>query len=229
MILSPILSLAEIDIYLTRFSEIKSSNLVDFHKLLSEDELLRLDLIKSKEAKYAYIASRGLLRKIICCNFQLDNNSLDFSYSSDGKPRFSCLTSPSAESKKFNLSHSGDYFILAIGEVELGIDIQFTGGNILFYRMLHNILDKQEMSEFSKLPLHDQNKAFYRIWSRKESVLKYLGKGLSYPMPKIMASLSPNIEVDLFLINSGSTGRAITRDLDFQLKNYVSAITWYVG
>ena len=74
----------------------------------------------------------------------------------------------------FNLSHSGDWVILAAGDTEVGCDIErhrqadeLRLGKIVF---TDNELELLQNS-------YDRLGDFYRLWTKKEALLKCMGKG----------------------------------------------------
>jgi 4'-phosphopantetheinyl transferase len=73
----------------------------------------------------------------------------------------------------FNLSHSGRYVVLAWGDTPVGVDVQ-----------QHNAADPRSLGKrfFTDDELRyaqGDTGRFYEIWTKKESFLKYTGKGLS--------------------------------------------------
>ncbi|MBJ6369817.1 4'-phosphopantetheinyl transferase family protein [Snuella sedimenti] len=83
----------------------------------------------------------------------------------------------------FNISHSGEYVVCAMGEnIKLGVDIE-------------KIVDI-DFSHFSKTMTPDQwkeilfsinpSKTFFKYWTLKESIIKADGRGLSIPLLEIV-------------------------------------------
>lgn len=86
-----------------------------------------------------------------------------------GKP---CLKS--AKGIHFNISHSGNMAMCALGGRQVGADIEMV-------RPYRQGLEKRIMSESERrvfLRSDDKLKLFYQIWTLKESYLKYTGRGL---------------------------------------------------
>ena len=84
----------------------------------------------------------------------------------------------------FSLSHSGKYVLCAWDVVALGADLQCMD------REVKDSLAKRAMTEkeyiaYLMLPLQEQEKEFYRLWTIKESYCKLTGKGLSQDFRKI--------------------------------------------
>ncbi len=95
---------------------------------------------------------------------------LTYGYGEQGKPAI--LNFP----QHFNLSHSGEYVICAVGDGEVGADIQ----KWIPYkeRTAERFFAPEEWKILQKLPLLQQKEMFYRLWTRKEAYGKYTGQGI---------------------------------------------------
>ena len=85
---------------------------------------------------------------------------------------------PVLESDKglcFNISHSGDYVVVAISDSQVGCDIQEVRPYNPKVAGRNYCQRETDLIENS----HSKDEAFIRLWALKESVLKYTGKGLS--------------------------------------------------
>ena len=69
----------------------------------------------------------------------------------------------------FNISHSGDYWCIALSNEPCGIDIESLSRTVS-HRLLHRILAPNEQ------PLHG---SALETWVLKEAYSKYLGRGIS--------------------------------------------------
>lgn len=75
----------------------------------------------------------------------------------------------------FSLSHSGSWAVLAVSDAPLGVDVEKAGG-----RNWRRLMGRLHPREIEALRLCAEPEAlFYRIWTRKESYVKMLGRGLS--------------------------------------------------
>lgn len=82
----------------------------------------------------------------------------------------------------FNISHSGNYVMCAIGKhVRLGVDIEENRNVNL--ENFKNIMTPDQWGEINNAncPL----KEFYKYWTIKESVVKADGRGFSIPLDKL--------------------------------------------
>lgn len=89
-------------------------------------------------------------------------------YGPEGKPQ--------AENVHFNLSHSGNLVICAVGEKAVGCDIEKTGQEPkgVAKRFFH----RNEVNYLQKFQGQERNEIFFRLWTWKESYVKMTGEGL---------------------------------------------------
>jgi 4'-phosphopantetheinyl transferase len=76
----------------------------------------------------------------------------------------------------FNISHSGDWVLIAIAKEELGIDIEKVDPDFNFNDLLLEHFSEAEQSFISSE--EDSIAAFYFLWTRKEALTKAWGTGL---------------------------------------------------
>lgn len=83
----------------------------------------------------------------------------------------------------FNISHSHEYAVCAVGSKELGIDIQYHKTPDI-ERVAKRVLTPHEWKSFQ----NSQNKSqyFYDRWTEKESYLKYTGAGIRSDLRTLM-------------------------------------------
>lgn len=94
-------------------------------------------------------------------------SALKFSRNAYGKPFL-----PDFEGIYFNLSHSGEYAACAVGEMPVGVDVEQI-------RPRRAVALAKKLFPEEELPKEDPLKAFFRLWTRRESAGKMRGAGLS--------------------------------------------------
>lgn len=83
----------------------------------------------------------------------------------------------------FNISHSGDYIICAIGnEIRLGVDIEQI--KPVEFSDFHDLMSEEQWKLIKNAV--DPLKAFFKYWAIKESIIKADGRGLSIPLNDII-------------------------------------------
>lgn len=81
-----------------------------------------------------------------------------------------------ADGRPFNLSHAGGYAVLATGDAPLGVDIERL--RVVDYPAIANrFFHPDERAFLASQP--DMQRAFFQIWTCKESYLKATGYGFS--------------------------------------------------
>ena len=90
------------------------------------------------------------------------------SYNENGKPTVQ-------DAPFFNLSHSGNFVMLAISDTPVGCDIEQLHKAILTKHVFH----PNELAKLSSFPEGDaRNFEFLRLWTAKEAFLKAIGTGI---------------------------------------------------
>lgn len=79
---------------------------------------------------------------------------------------------------QFNLSHSGAYGVCAISNAPVGVDVEMI--RPLRQDVAKRFFTKTEQGYLSARPAEE----FFRLWTRKESFTKAIGKGLTLPMDR---------------------------------------------
>ena len=83
---------------------------------------------------------------------------------------------------KFNISHSGELVICAVGPSEMGIDIEIHR-EVNFMRIAEKAFSRQECDEMKKAS--DPKLYFFDHWVLKEAYLKWKGIGISTNLKKL--------------------------------------------
>lgn len=150
----------------------KASDFVSLRgvELLTAERRTRLEKYNIIADKQRCLAAGLLLR------FALGERAKYIEYAEKAKPIL--LGGP-----YFNLSHSGDYVILAVSENEVGADIERIGP--YKEKLVRRCCTEDELSWLSLR----EGTAFYRLWTGKEAVMKATSYGLS--MDPGSFSLSP--------------------------------------
>ncbi len=79
----------------------------------------------------------------------------------------------------FNIAHANRWVICGTGNAEIGVDIEFIKRKSVA-SISSAFFSSQEQDYINSES--DKLRAFYKIWTLKESYLKCIGKGLNYPL-----------------------------------------------
>jgi 4'-phosphopantetheinyl transferase len=146
-------------------------SLLDTHE---QQRLQKLHPSKTSSFLISHIACRQILSRYC----ELKASDIQYHYNSHRKP--SLLKNRNI---KFNLSHSGEYALLAIGKHELGIDIESCKPRTSLPRLANRFFASEETEFLMAHPEHLQAALFYKIWTHKEAYLKAIGTGIATPLP----------------------------------------------
>lgn len=143
-------------------------------EFLSEDERLKLLSFKFNKERINSCRSRGVLRDLLGKYTSVRPKNIEFSYNSYGKP---FLNFPAKEKIFFNVSHSKDYALMAFClNTDLGVDIEYMQ-DIDYVDMSNRFFSRQEQIYLKNSPVPLQKSIFYKIWTKREALLKAAGTG----------------------------------------------------
>ena len=103
-----------------------------------------------------------------------------FLYGTHGKPSFANGAMP-----HFNLSHCRRAVVVALHESAVGIDVE--SRRRISDQLMRHTCSTSELETVLAAP--DPTDAFIRLWTRKESYVKYTGTGLTVPIPTLLNNL----------------------------------------
>lgn len=142
---------------------------------LTPDELARAERFHFERHKRRFLAARCGLRAALAEATGRAPAALRFVDGPFGKPRLE--GEPDCQ---FNLSHSEDEALLAIGsDGELGADIEVLRRMSDALALARMNYTADECAALEALPPAERDAGFLRLWTRKEACLKAIGTGLS--------------------------------------------------
>lgn len=115
----------------------------------------------------------------------------------------------------FNISHAGDYVVGVLSECEVGCDIE---------RIVHAPLEVAEHyfnlaeKEYIK-SAKDKDRAFFTLWTLKESYMKMTGKGMSLPLDAFELIPAANS----FILGKTPERHCFFKTLEFE--NYIFSVS----
>ena len=92
----------------------------------------------------------------------------------------------------FNLSHSGDYALIAIARGrKIGVDVEHFRDELEIEKIARRFFSENENAELKSIHQDQQQIGFFNCWTRKEAYIKAHGLGLSLPLDSFDVSLKP--------------------------------------
>lgn len=154
-----------------------NKEILHLNSLLSKEKQIRVEKFLKKEDIYRCILGELLLRYSLWNFYDYKVKNIKFLYNEFGKPR---LYYTDNQNIHFNISHSGNWIVCGISNQPIGIDVECINNNVsdiaqrFFTNAENNYIKTQIPTE--------QAKAFFKIWTLKESYIKCVGKGLTIPL-----------------------------------------------
>ena len=140
----------------------------------------RASQIANPGARRRFVVSRGLLRRLLAPRLGIAPEALRFALSAHGKPQLD----PDAAGRaapQFNLSHAGGWWLMAVADGPVGVDLEMAGRNVDAVRIATRVFTPGEQAAL-RLAAGDEaasRAAFLDCWTRKEALLKALGTGFA--------------------------------------------------
>lgn len=153
-------------------------------RILSDDECERAARFRMLGDGLRFIRRRAALRLILARYTGTEPDALQFVYGASGKP---ALASPAGRAPlHFNLTDSEDLALIAVTRAApVGIDIERLRPIPEADQIAESFFSARERAELAQLPAVARQVAFFRLWTRKEAVLKAEGHGLSEPLDRV--------------------------------------------
>lgn len=176
-----------VDIWLWRL-DLPAAEAEPLARLLSEDEQARAARLLRPRDRARFTAARGGMRRVLGACLGAPPAALEFGFGPAGKPAL-------AGGPRFNLSHSGGQAALAVlAEAPhgscLGLDIEAVRD--LAEPVAERFFAPAEVAALAAVPALQQAAGFFRLWTRKEAVIKAMGSGLAGGLDGFAVSLAPD-------------------------------------
>lgn len=172
-IISKIESIA--DVYLFDFN-VSNEAITQAIRYLDSEERKRARSYQNEKDRFAFILARSGLKRILADYTQSYTDQIRFSYGKYGKPHYTFQ----GRSIEFNLSKSEGYALLAISQSgPVGVDIEKITPIPEIDELIRSHFSDSEAKWIHSFTGNEKWEAFYAVWTRKESIIKASGLGLS--------------------------------------------------
>ncbi len=186
---------------------------------LSHGDLMTAACLRGNELQVQQKRSRGALRALLGRYANRQPSAIEFRYGEWGKPEVLDL------SLCFNLSHSNNHALIAVGSKSIGVDIEsirMLEKNVT--EMADYICDPNEKRSLSYLPGTARLLQFFQIWVRKEAYLKAVGIGLRGRLCDVSFSLKVS-EMISQVIDDSKRGKEVFYAYDLDIfDNYAACV-----
>ena len=146
--------------------------------------------MRSARRRREFLVCRGALRRILASALGIEPLAVPILEGAHGKPALAPRGGrPAPGLLGFNVSHSGERFVVAVaGGMEPGVDIERVRARRNLSGLARRFFSLAEQEALAAAA--DPLRAFYRVWTRKEAVIKADGRGVA-------------IGLDRFAVNAG--------------------------
>lgn len=176
----------------------------ELYQTLERDEKTRARLFLKEKDSHRFIVGRAMLRILLGEYLNIKADKLRFSYDNKKKPT---LKYDGKSVINFNVSHSGEYVLIAISDNFIGIDIERHEYDSELKQIMQLIFSDSEILFINKQD--SPSRIFYKLWTRKEALLKASSSGLSNMIKDIPClngyypvNYSPIISFESWIVNS---------------------------
>ena len=153
----------------------------DARAALTDEELARARGMSAPAAAASFLASQLAVREVLSAHMSIPARSIEIVRGAHGKP----MLDGASRELEFNVSHSGDWGLLAVSRVDVGVDVEQVRPRRIHPRFEQRFLTRAERELLRERRGTDEDAAFFVVWSRKEAYLKATGFGLAAPFSKV--------------------------------------------
>lgn len=152
----------------------EDANYQSYWRILDAAEQAHAGRIKIDLLHKRYVAVHGRLRNILAQTLHESPEEIKINKAEHGKPYL-----PDTPELAFNLSHSADAMVIAVGwNCQLGVDIESCKPRASLAGLVDKCFAEEEIAYWQKLPEAQKIPEFYRFWTRKEAFVKATGRGI---------------------------------------------------
>lgn len=162
---------------------------------LGEEERHRMARFRWPRDRRRYIAAHGRLRQLLAERLDIRPGEVLLGCNPYGKPAL--LGRQAASGWQFNLCYSGGegggMALCALSRHgRIGVDMEWVRPLVHAGSVARHFFSPWEYDSYRRLPPGRRQLAFFLCWTRKEALVKAMGKGLSHDLADFDVSLDPD-------------------------------------
>lgn len=168
-------------------------------ELLNQNEKRRAENILIEKNRKMFIKCRSILKLLLSNLVGIKTDNLEIYEGVNGKPYLN------QKDVFFNVSHSGDCFVIAITHLgPIGIDVEQKNRIMDCSKIKSFLFSESELKLFDCLEQESKQEAMINAWTRKESFFKALGSGLTSPLKELEVNFVSGSEPSIQKIGWGN-------------------------
>ena len=193
--------------------------------ILAPAERARASRFRSGMDAACFIQRRTALRKILGAYLGVAPQDVVFALNEFGKP--SVAAPQTGLDLSFNTSHSDGLALITVSRsIQIGVDLERLR-KVEGPAIAARFFAANEAASLAGLGADDQVEGFFNAWTRKEAIVKALGRGLFIPLDSFEVSLRPREPVAILRWNIPGAAAEEWRICDLKpTAGYVGALAW---
>lgn len=148
--------------------------------VLNPEERMTASKFFQEKDRQNFIIRRAALRILLAGYLGTKAREIAFIEGENKKPLVRC---DGCSAVNFNLSHSGDCILIGVSDNELGVDIEHVMESFNYQEMLNHVFNNEEKHFITSSDSPAKN--FFKLWTRKEALIKATSKGVDDDLNKI--------------------------------------------
>jgi len=173
---APTLGDAEAHVWRTNVDAVLPSEARRLEALLSAEEVREANRFVFWSDRRRFTVARAVLRTILSRYVDCEPTRIQLVRMPQGKPR---LAGPLSGTLQFNVSHSAEMALYAIGRgAEVGVDVERIRPALASELLSSRVLSIEDTSRLHALAPEARNDAAFAAWTRREAYAKARGLGL---------------------------------------------------
>ena len=202
-----------VQIWTSHLEKLSPVELSEIGASLDAGEQARASRFHFERDRQLYVASRGLLRRLLGDALDQPASAVLLTYGEHGKPALGAGTGGN-RTLHFNISHSAGWAMFALAwDREVGIDLEsaarLKGDANNLAGLAARVLSARELTIWQALPEGDKREAaFLRAWTRKEAFAKAVGGGLFEHLVRTDVALDAKTPTPSLVLQSSESGQA---------------------
>ncbi len=159
------------EVFLYNIPDVSEDGFYKLLELVSLDRRTKVLRLQVKEKQIQSLVAWVLLSQVLCNRLKLENDSLRFAQSDNGKPYLL-----NCDGVYFNIAHTEGMVAVALSDKEIGIDVE------KIRTRCPSLCERYFTEAEQRYVLSDEKlcaERFFEVWTRKEAFAKRSGEGLA--------------------------------------------------
>lgn len=178
-------------------SDIEKTLATSYRKILTNEELNRNARYRFERDRHRDLIARALVRTSLAESIGIEPEAIEFELGENGKPLLK------DHPFFFNLSHSGDFIVLAIAKHRVGLDVENISRDVNSEAISERFFTVAEIEDIVSCNEFEKKDRFFDYWTLKEAYMKARGEGIrlglsnfGFTLAKPAISLYVNDEIE---------------------------------